>query len=78
METKEIKMSSTDPFEYILGFALVGTTVSLIPDISEILRLILLACTAVGAGVKLWEQIKKSEHFRSDIIALWKRLTQKK
>lgn len=78
MQTKRVIMNTFDPFEYILGFAMIGTTISLIPDISEGLRLILLACTAIGAGVKLWEQIKKSEHFKNDMIVLWKKIVRKK
>lgn len=67
-------MNTFDPFEYILGFAMIGTTISLIPDMSETLRFILLLFTVIGASVKLWEQVKKSEHFKNDVIELWKKI----
>lgn len=74
MQTKRVIMNTFDPFEYILGFAMIGTTISLIPDMSETLRFILLLFTVIGASVKLWEQIKRSEHFKNDVIALWKKI----
>ena len=78
MQTKRVIMNTFDPFEYILGFAMIGTTISLIPDMSETLRFILLLITASGAIIKLWEQVKKSEHFKNDVIALWKKIKGEK
>ena len=78
MQTKRVIMNTFDPFEYILGFAMIGTTISLIPDMSETLRFILLLFTVIGASVKLWEQVKKSEHFKKDILSLWKKIKRKK
>jgi uncharacterized membrane protein YqgA involved in biofilm formation len=74
MQTKTLKMNTIDPFEYLIGFAMIGTTISLIPDMSETLRFILLLATVIGAMIKLWEQIKKSEHFKNDMITLWKKI----
>jgi hypothetical protein len=71
-------MNTFDPFEYLLGFAMIGTTISLIPDMSETLRFVLLLFTVVGASVKLWEQIKKSEHFKNDMLSLWKKIKVEK
>ena len=68
-------MNTIDPFEYILGFAMIGTTISLIPDMSETLRFVLLLFTVIGASIKLWEQIKKSEYFKKDILSLWKKIS---
>lgn len=77
MQTKRVIMNTFDPFEYILGFAMIGTTISLIPGISEGLRFILLLITAGGAVIKLWEQVKKSEHFKNDMVTLWKKIKRK-
>jgi sensor histidine kinase regulating citrate/malate metabolism len=78
MQTKRVIMNTFDPFEYLLGFAMIGTTISLIPDMSETLRFVLLLFTVVGASVKLWEQIKKSEHFKNDMLSLWKKIKGEK
>lgn len=77
MQTKRVIMDAIDPFEYLLGLAMIGTTISLIPDMSESLRFVLLLFTVIGASVKLWEQIKKSEHFKNDIISLWKKIRKR-
>lgn len=74
MQTKRVIMNTFDPFEYILGFAMIGTTISLIPDLSEGLRFILLLITAGGAVIKLWEQVKKSEHFKNDMVTIWRKI----
>lgn len=74
MQTKRVIMNTFDPFEYILGFAMIGATISLIPDMSETLRFILLLITASGAIIKLWEQFNKSEFFKKDIISIWEKI----
>ena len=76
MQTKEV-MTTTDPFEWIIGFAMIGATISMIPDMSETLRFILLLFTVIGAAVKLWEQIKKSEEFKKDMKCLWKKIRKR-
>jgi hypothetical protein len=77
MQTNEVRMNTIDPFEYIIGFAMIGTTISLIPDMSETLRFILLLFTVIGATIKLWEQIKKSEEFKKDMKCLWKKIRKR-
>jgi hypothetical protein len=72
------KMKHIDSFDYILGFSLIGTAISLIPEMSETLRFILLLATCVGAVIKLWEQVKKSEHFKEDIKCLWRKIKNRK
>jgi hypothetical protein len=76
MQTKEV-MTTTDPFEWVIGFAMIGATISLIPDLSETLRFILLLFTVIGATIKLWEQVKKSEEFKKDMKCLWQKIRKR-
>ena len=76
MQTNKV-MTTTDPFEWVIGFAMIGATISLIPDLSETLRFILLLFTVIGAAVKLWEQIKKSEEFKKDMKCLWQKIRKR-
>lgn len=76
MQTKEV-MTTTDPFEWVIGFAMIGATISLIPDLSETLRFILLLFTVIGATIKLWEQVKKSEEFKKDMKYLWQKIRKR-
>jgi hypothetical protein len=77
MQTNDLKMNTIDPFDYVIGLGMIGTTISLIPDMSEGLRFILLLITAGGAVIKLWEQVKKSEHFKNDMVTLWKKIRKR-
>jgi hypothetical protein len=77
MQTNDLKMNTIDPFDYVIGLGMIGTTISLIPDMSEGLRFILLLITAGGAVIKLWEQVKKSEEFKKDMKCLWKKIRKR-
>lgn len=69
-------MNHIDPFDYVIGLAVIGSMVSMM-DINEVIRLLILLFTLIMIIIKTWEQIKKSEHFLTDIKALWKKITQK-
>ena len=70
-------MNHIEPFDYVLAFGVIGSTIGLIPDMNEIFRMLILFSTFIGIVIKTWEQIKKSEHFLNDVKAIWKKITQK-
>ena len=70
-------MNHIEPFDYVLGLGLIGSMVGMMPDINEILRLLILMATFIGIVIKTWEQVKKSEHFLTDIKALWMKIRKK-
>lgn len=70
-------MNHIEPFDYVLGLGLIGSMVGMMPDINEILRLLILFSTFIGIVIKTWEQIKKSEHFLKDIKELWTKIRKK-
>jgi hypothetical protein len=72
-----LPMNNLEPFDYVLGLGVLGSAVSLIPDMNEALRMLILFGTFIGVMVKAWEQIKSSQHFLNDIKALWKKVTKK-
>ncbi len=70
-------MNHLEPFDYVLALGIVGSIASIIPDMNEGLRFLILLATFLGILVKTWEQVKKSDHFAKDIRAIWKRLRGK-
>jgi hypothetical protein len=71
-----VTMSHIPPFDYVVGFGIVGTLASVI-DMNEILRMMILMATLIGIIIKTWEQIKKSEFFLNDIKEIWKKIKKK-
>lgn len=69
-------MNHIEPFDYVIGLGLIGSMVGMM-DINEVLRLLILLSTLIGIIIKTWEQIKKSEHFLTDIKALWMKIRKK-
>lgn len=65
-------MNNLQPFDYVLALGIVGSVASIIPDINEGLRFLILLATFAGILVKTWEQVKKSDHFMKDLCAIWK------
>lgn len=76
-----VSSNHLEPFDYILGFATVAAFVSVV-DITEILRLIVLVITVIGATIKLIQQYFKSESeltkFYDKIKLLWKMIRRVK
>lgn len=70
-------MNTFEPFDYVLVFGIIGSTVGLIPDLNEIFRFLILVSTFIGIVIKTWEQVKKSEFFLNDIKSIWKKITGK-
>ena len=70
-------MNHLEPFDYVLALGLVGWITSLIPEMNEALRFLILLSTFVGILVKTWEQVKKSEHFINDVKKIWNRIKRK-
>jgi hypothetical protein len=64
------EMNHIPPFEQVLGLGIIGTLASIL-DMNESLKFLILILTFCGLVIKLWEQIKKSEHFLPDIKKLW-------
>lgn len=69
-------MSHIPPFEQVLGLGVIGAITSVI-DMNESLKFFILLVTFVGVVIKLWEQIKKSEHFLPDLKNMWAKFTKK-
>lgn len=69
-------MNHIEPFDYVIGLAVIGSMVSMM-DINEVIRLLILLFTLIMIIIKTWEQIKKSEHFLTDIKALWMKIRKK-
>lgn len=69
-------MNHIEPFDYVIGLAVIGSMVSMM-DINEVIRLLILLFTLIMIIIKTWEQIKKSEHFLTDIKSIWSRITKK-
>lgn len=69
-------MNHIPPFEQVLGLGLIGTLASIL-DMNEALKFMILILTFSGLVVKLWEQIKKSEHFLPDLKKIWDKLSKK-
>lgn len=78
MQIKRVKMNTIPAFEQTLMLGLIGSVVSLIPDMNEGIRFLILIATFFGVVIKVWEQIKKSEHFKNDVIELWKKISGRK
>jgi predicted branched-subunit amino acid permease len=70
-------MNHIEPFDYVLAFGVIGSTIGLIPDMNEIFRFLILVSTFIGIVIKTWEQVKKSEFFLNDIKDLWKKIRGK-
>ena len=69
-------MNHIPPFEQVLGLGLIGTLASIL-DMNEALKFMILILTFSGLVIKLWEQIKKSEHFLPDLKKIWDKLSKK-
>jgi hypothetical protein len=69
-------MNHIPPFEQVLGLGLIGTLASIL-DMNEALKFMILILTFSGLVVKLWEQIKKSEHFLPDLKKIWDKVSKK-
>jgi hypothetical protein len=69
-------MNHIPPFEQVLGLGLIGTLASIL-DMNEALKFMILILTFSGLVVKLWEQIKKSEHFLPDLKKIWDKVRKK-
>lgn len=63
-------MNHIPPFEQVLGLGIIGTLASIL-DMNEALKFLILILTFCGLVIKLWEQIKKSEHFLPDLKKMW-------
>lgn len=70
-------MNHISPFEQVLGLGIIGTLASIM-NMNESLKFLILILTFVGMVIKIWEQVKKSEHFLPDLKKLWDKITQKK
>jgi predicted branched-subunit amino acid permease len=70
-------MNHIEPFDYVLAFGVIGSTIGLIPDMNEIFRFLILVSTFIGIVIKTWEQVKKSEFFLNDIKDLWRKIRGK-
>lgn len=66
-------MTHHEPFHWIMGFSVVGTLFSFV-EMNEALRFVILLGTSIGVLVKTWEQIKKSDHFKEDVKAIWMKI----
>jgi hypothetical protein len=75
-KTRKIKMNHIPPFEQVLGLGLIGTLASIL-DMNEALKFMILILTFSGLVIKLWEQIKKSEHFLPDLKKIWDKVSKK-
>jgi hypothetical protein len=69
-------MNHIPPFEQVLGLGLIGTLASIL-DMNEALKFMILILTFSGLVIKLWEQIKKSEHFLPDLKKIWDKVRKK-
>jgi hypothetical protein len=69
-------MNHIPPFEQVLGLGLIGTLASIL-DMNEALKFMILILTFSGLVIKLWEQIKKSEHFLPDLKKIWDKVSKK-
>ena len=67
------KMNHIPPFEQVLGLGIIGTLASIL-DMNEALKFLILIMTFCGLVIKLWEQIKKSEHFLPDLKKIWDKI----
>jgi len=70
-------MNHISPFEQVLGLGIIGTLASIM-NMNESLKFLILILTFVGMVIKIWEQVKKSEHFLPDLKKLWDKIRQKK
>jgi hypothetical protein len=70
-------MNHISPFEQVLGLGIIGTLASIM-NMNESLKFLILILTFVGMVIKIWEQVKKSEHFLPDLKKLWNKISQKK
>jgi len=70
-------MNHISPFEQVLGLGIIGTLASIM-NMNESLKFLILILTFVGMLIKIWEQVKKSEHFLPDLKKLWDKILQKK
>lgn len=78
-------MNHVTPYEYLLGFAAIGTLISAI-EMADALRLIILVLTAIGTVIKLIEQVYKSKESLSSFInsictncrKIWKKIKGQK
>jgi hypothetical protein len=70
-------MNHISPFEQVLGLGIIGTLASIM-NMNESLKFLILILTFVGMVIKIWEQVKKSEHFLPDLKKLWDKISQKK
>ena len=69
-------MNHIPPFEQVLGLGLIGALPRIL-DMNEALKFMILILTFSGLVVKLWEQIKKSEHFLPDLKKIWDKVSKK-
>ena len=67
------EMNHIPPFEQVLGLGIIGTLASIL-DMNEALKFLILIMTFCGLVIKLWEQIKKSEHFLPDLKKIWDKI----
>jgi len=70
-------MNHISPFEQVLGLGIIGTLASIM-NMNESLKFLILILTFVGMVIKIWEQVKKSQHFLPDLKKLWDKILQKK
>jgi hypothetical protein len=66
-------MNHFPPFEQVLGLGIIGTLASIL-DMNEALKFLILIMTFCALVIKLWEQIKKSEHFLPDLKKIWDKI----
>lgn len=69
-------MNHIPPFEQVLGLGVIGAITSVI-DMNESLKFLILLVTFCGVVIKLWEQIKKSEYFLTDVVNIWRKVFKK-
>ena len=69
-------MNHIPPFEQVLGLGVIGAITSVI-DMNESLKFLILLVTFIGVVIKLWEQIKKSEYFLTDVVNIWRKVFKK-
>ena len=70
-------MNHIPPFAQVFSLGMLGTITSML-EMNELLRFVFMILTLLGLVIKLWEQIKKSEHFLSDMKAFWGNIIKKK
>lgn len=69
-------MNHIPPFAQVFSLGMLGTVTSLV-EMNEQLRLVFMILTLLGLVIKLWEQIKKSEHFLTDLKDIWRKITKR-